>query len=99
MNGRNKTNLVKAMAKQVEAVRAVIADLVEEGVNPRGVQIRPSLCFLDVDWPWFAHPMHLDGVRISGPRSLAKVITQPGNLGLEQVVQFGSRLAERLPPA
>jgi hypothetical protein len=99
VNGRNKTNLAEKMANQVDVVRTEIADLLVDGCGPAEALIRPALCFVDADWSWFAKPMNLDGVLISGPESLTKMIAEPGDLTVEQVLQLGSRLAERLVPA
>ena len=87
------------MTKQVAVVQAAIADLVGEGLGPEGSVIRPALCFVDAEWSWFAKPMTLDGVRISGPKSLTKEIAEPGPLTLDQVLLLGTRIAERLVPA
>jgi hypothetical protein len=98
VGGRNKTSLVAAMAKQVTAVQTAIADLVGEA-RGSGPVIRPALCFVDAEWPWFAKPMTLGGVRISGPKSLAREIADPGPLPIDQILQLGTHIAERLPPA
>lgn len=94
---RDKSKLVEAMAGQVEVVHAAIADLMDD-TDPASF-IRPALCFIDAEWSWFAKPMHLRGVRISGPKSLIPMIAEPGPLSSEQVLALGTRLAERLIPA
>lgn len=94
---RDKSNLVTAMAGQVEVVHAAIADLF--GDTDPTTLIRPALCFVDAEWSWGAKPMHLHGVRISGPKSLVPMIAEPGPLSPEQVLALGTRLAERLVPA
>jgi hypothetical protein len=99
VGGRNKTSLVEAMTKQVAVVQAVIADLLGEALGSEGPVIRPALCFVDAEWSWFAKPMMLDGVRISGPKSLTREIAEPGPLTIDRVLQLGTRIAERLPPA
>ena len=98
IGGRNKTRLVDNMAKQVQVVETAIAGLLDdEPANP--VLIRPALCFVHVEWSWFAKPMMLGGVRISGPRSLVKMIGEPGPLTLDQVHAIATCLSEKLVPA
>ncbi len=97
VGGRDRTNLVEGMGWQIGAVRRTLAtmpppaDLV--------VPLHPALCFVDSEWPLFAKPFAHDGVRISGPRSLADAVAAAGPLSLEDVTRVATHLAHELPPA
>ncbi len=95
VGGRNQTKLVEAMGRQVDAVAGVLAPVVITLDAP----IRPALCFVDAEWGLFDKPMTLQGVRISGPKSLATTIRNPGPLMPEQVHEIASQLRAGLRSA
>lgn len=97
VGGRDKTTLVDKMAGQVDVVRrALDGDIAAIDLD---AVIRPSLCFIDADWGWFAKPMSLRGVRIGSPKSLVPYVSEPGALSPDQVYEIGSRIADKLVPA
>lgn len=57
-----------------------------------------ALCFVDAEWPLFGAAHEFEGVRIEDPRSLRRLITRPGRLTLEEVVEVAAVLAHALPP-
>jgi hypothetical protein len=97
IGGRNQTVLVEKMAKQVETVKNVLDDV--EDLGDLDTLIRPSLCFIDGEWGWFAKPEMLQDVRICGPKTIVDFVRQPGPISPEQVFEIGSRLASKLRPA
>jgi Nuclease-related domain len=89
--GRDRSELAAAMGWQVEAVRA--------GMSGRAdVAITPVLCFIDSEWPLLGGPHHFGGVRIEGQRSVRKLVTQPGTLTTEEVIEVAVVLSQTLPP-
>lgn len=90
---RDCTKLVTAMSKQVAAVRAAL------GNEWADVPVRPMLCFVDAEWPWFAKPMQLAGVLVTCPRAARELIVRPGPCSPPTVELVAARLDERLRPA
>lgn len=91
VGGRDRTKAVEGMAWQIEAVGRALADA---AVEP---SLHAALCFVDAEWRWFAKPFHLDGVRISGPKSLGVAIAEDGPLGPHEVLEVARSLASALP--
>jgi hypothetical protein len=69
VGGRDCSRLADNMGWQVEAVEMLLESL---GHN---VAVTPVLCFIGVDWPLLFPPDSYHGVRLEGPRSLRKLIT------------------------
>lgn len=92
IGGRNKTKLVDALPKQVEAVQAGLA-LIE-----KDVPVIACLCFVDGDLP-LLRTMTVKGHPLLQPRRLAKRLNQPGNLEREDVLVIAEALAELFPAA
>jgi hypothetical protein len=97
VGGRNKTVLVEKMAGQVAVVRRALDGVVDD--LDLDQIVRPSLCFIDAEWGWFAKPEMLQGVRIGGPKSLISYVNEAGTLSPEQILEIGSTLATTLKPA
>lgn len=78
-----------------------MAQVIEE----RSVPIKPALVFIDGDWSLASLPrmlanksyQHL-GVWITPPRTLAKMINEPGSLDAASVRRVGLKLNEALKP-
>jgi hypothetical protein len=90
VGGRDHSELASAMGWQVEAVRVGLG-------RAEDVPITPVLCFIDADWPLFGAPDHFGGVRTEGPRSIRKLITQPGLLTSEEVLEVAIVLSQAFP--
>jgi hypothetical protein len=86
--GRDRTKLVHGLAKQVELVRAVVADLPVHG----------ALCFVDAQLPLLG-PTMFDGFSLLYPRQLAKRLNGTGPLTGERVHAAAALIAERFTPA
>ena len=76
---------------QLEAVRAALHGRAQ-------LPVVCVLCFVDAEWPLFGAAHEFDGARIEDPRSLRQLITRPGPLTLEEVVEVAAVLAHALPP-
>lgn len=93
VGARNCMNLVRAMAAQVEAVRAAL------GEPNSSVPIRAALCFTGAEWGLFSRPFDIDGVAVMWPKALAGAISRAGPLKPEQIPILADTLAVRLKPA
>lgn len=91
VNGRDRSTAVEGLAWQVDAVRSALAQIEAD------VPLHAALCFVDAEWRLFAKPFTLKGVRVSGPKSLSKVIAEDGPLSTEEVAQLAGQLAVALP--
>jgi hypothetical protein len=91
VNGRDRTDAVSGMGWQLEAVTTALATMEEQ------IPVRGALCFVDAEWRLFSEPFSLNGVRVSGPRSLATAIAEPGPLDVGDITRVVHRLAEALP--
>jgi Nuclease-related domain len=94
VGGRNRTSLAQAMAKQVKVVQAAVA-----AASVATVEIRPVLCFVGADWELLASPFKIEGVLVTWPRKLAKLIGADGALSDDEVTTLARRLGNALPPA
>ena len=92
IGGRDKSNLVAAMARQVDTVRRVLDRLDE------ALEVFPTLCFVDGDWGLFG-PYGIDGVQVTWPRQLEKQVTRPGSLDRDARIVIAHHLAAGLPEA
>lgn len=93
VGGRDKTELVAGMAKQVDAVRAVLGD------EFASVKICKAICFVAADWSLFARPIEMDQVHVLWPRALGKLMRTEGALARETLVQIERKIALALPAA
>ncbi len=93
VGGRDRTPLVTAVSKQVAAVHAVL------GTDWPEVPVRPVLCFVDADWPWFSKPFELRGVLVAWPKAMRELLVRPGALQPATVDLLVARLEDRLRPA
>lgn len=91
VKGRDRTKTVHNMSWQVEAVKTSLAGIAID------VPIHAALCFVDAEWRHFAKPFTLEGVRVSGPKSLGAIIAEEGPLSRDEVMAVASHLAQALP--
>lgn len=92
VGGRDKTKLVDAMAWQVDAVQAALADDPQVAEIP----ITAALYFIDGQFPLFG-TLQLLGVEIKGLRGIAKLVTREGPLDLALREHVARHLADQLP--
>lgn len=81
------------MSWQVEAVTKALHQAGVESEPP----VRPVLCFVDGEWPLLFPPDSYLGVRLESPKSIRRLITAEGDLGVEEVDGLTALLAEALP--
>jgi hypothetical protein len=88
--GRDRTNLVEGVCRQVAAV----AELLGGSVGVVG-----AMCFIESGGlPLFSKP-RLDGVHIAGPRHVARLARRDGPHGPDEVREIAERLRMALPEA
>jgi hypothetical protein len=74
-------------------------DAVFTALDGRGVTVHAALCFVDAEWGIFTKPFTIGGVWVTPPRRLAWMISRPGPLSEEQVLEVAQLLSEKLRPA
>jgi hypothetical protein len=91
--GRDRTDLVRGLARQVDGVRLMLADL-----NMK-VPVHGALCFVDARLP-LLHAQTMNGLLIAGPRRIARRLNARGSaLVAGELPGVASALAARLPLA
>ena len=90
VGGRDHSELARAMSWQVEAVHAALG-------RREDVPVTPVLCFIDAEWPLLGPPDQFEGVRTEGKRSIRKLVTRPGPLTTEEVVEVAIVLSQAFP--
>jgi hypothetical protein len=91
IGGRDKTTLLDGLARQVEAVRGVLAEV---GAD---VTVRGALCFVGTELPWFGEA--IGGVPLVGRPGLGKLMKQTGDLDVDDREALGQYLDRRFVPA
>jgi hypothetical protein len=89
VGGRDRTKIIDGLAWQVDAVR--------NALDSEQVSIQAAVCFTDAEWGWFTKPFELRGVLVTGPRTLAKRISEPGALDPQGVRRVAANLSHALP--
>jgi hypothetical protein len=92
VDGRDRSNLVDGVHKQVGVVRAALE------AHP-DVPVHGALCFVDGDWGLWRRPFTLDGVVVLWPRALRARLSEPGELDAMQRMAMAAALGGALPPA
>jgi len=95
VRGRDRTNLIYAMPKQVAAVRDALAPdpLADD------IVVRSAVCFVASDWSLFAKPFEISGVLVTWPQKLVERIAAPGRLTPTAVARLANRIGVGLPAA
>lgn len=92
--GRDRTNLIDGVEKQIDAVRDLVAAL-----SPRPIDVRGALCFVDPDGLSPFGRQSVRGVLVDSTGAVAKLSRRPGLLGEEQIANLYEELATALPAA
>jgi hypothetical protein len=87
--GRDHSTLVHCALRQ----RSVVA----AAAGP-DVPVRAALCFTGAEWPRFARPFTIDGVLVTWPKALARVLGMPGRLDASTRNSLATRMAVAFPP-
>ncbi|KQU68365.1 NERD domain protein [Phycicoccus sp. Root101] len=90
VGSRDCTKLVDGVLKQVDVVRAALA----EEVPARGV-----LCFVEADWPLIGGSFTTRDVQALWPKKLYPQLEAEGALSVEAIDRLHRRLAKALPAA
>ncbi len=88
VGGRDRSNLVGGVLRQVERVRAVVED----------VPVRGVLCFVDADWPLFGGEFAIGGVDVLWPGKLLKMLQTPTDAACD-IAATADLLAASFPRA
>ena len=95
VGGRDCTNLLTGIRKQVDRVTAALAaDCVSE-VPP----VRGMLCFVDADWPVFGGAFTISDIGVLWPKKIAEHVLASEVLTEDQVRAIHGVLADYFPPA
>lgn len=96
INGRDRTQLVDGLQRQLAAVRTVIAELAAGEADVRG-----ALCFPSLDrLPRHAQlTIHSETIMIATPRGTATLARRTGPLTQDLIDRISGQLARRFPPA
>lgn len=89
IRGRDQTDLLLGLAKQVAAVRV---ELEKVGL---AMPVRGALCFVGTELPWFGES--IGEVPLVGRRGLAKLLKRPGPLTPGERQAVARALDERFP--
>lgn len=93
IRGRDCTNLIDGLERQIAAVRAVL-----DGAGYHEITVRGALCFTKADLP-FLRTQTFRGQLLLYRRALAKQINADGPLPATGIEQLARHLATILPPA
>jgi hypothetical protein len=88
VNGRDRTNLVPAVRRQVALVGRVVGP---------GMPVRGALCFEGAEWAVLGRPFRIDGVTVSRARRLARTLKEPGPLDVDAIAALAARIADAFP--
>ena len=97
--GRDKTKLVDALERQVEAVRSAMGSIAPE------VPVKACFCFINPAGQAggsgipLVRTLSIKGHPLLYPRRLAKRLNEPGELGPEQMRSVAEALARQFPSA
>jgi hypothetical protein len=96
INGRDRTQLVDGLQRQIEAVRTMIAELAAGEADVRG-----ALCFPSLDrLPRHAQlTIHSETIMIATSRGIATLARRTGPLTQDLIDRISGQLARRFPPA
>lgn len=90
--GHDKSALAEGLAKQVDAVRACVAERRDE------VPVRGAMCFIDGELPML-RTLTFQDLPLLYPKALAKRLNAAGPLDAASIRDLASSLAQRFAPA
>jgi hypothetical protein len=94
VGGRERTNLVEGVRRQVDHVTSALGDS-----SFADVPVRGALCFIGADWTWFAKPFVVDGVIVAWGKAIRERLVEPGPVGAERRTAVQFHLARSFPAA
>jgi nuclease-like protein len=93
VGSRDCSRLAENMAWQVDAVRDVVNSIPDGGSIP----VQAVLCFVDGEWPLIGPPDSYKGVRLHGPRSIKRLLAEPGPLDAVRIRTINRTLSIAFP--
>jgi hypothetical protein len=94
VGGRERTNVVSGVERQIGYVRAALAD-----VGHEDIEIRGALCFIEVEGLPRFRQLQVRDVIIDGPKPVAKLARRPGPVNANTIDRVWRLLALQFPPA
>ncbi len=91
--GRDRTKLIASAVAQVDKLTSVVE---RSGFD---VPVTGALCFVEAEWRIFAKPFQIDGIRVSGPKSLSRSLLEDGPVTPQVVRELTEFLDDQLPSA
>ena len=95
VGGRNCSQLVTGIKKQVDLVIAAVAAACVTNTPP----VRGMLCFIDADWPLFGGAFTTANIDVLWPKNIAEHVLAAPALTADQVSTVHAALAAHFPPA
>ena len=91
VGGRNRSELIDGVRRQVGAVRQVLGD--------SEVRISGVLCFIEGEWSLLAQAFAVEGVAVHYPKSLRRALASDGPLGRSARGDLAGLLNAKFQPA
>jgi hypothetical protein len=95
IGGRNRTQLAKGVARQVDAAIAALRS--DESLH--GTDVHAVLCLVESEWALLDSPFQLGNVWVMYPGALKKRLRKNDSLSPEAMERIARRLDPSLPPA
>jgi hypothetical protein len=95
VRGRNRTNFIDGMEKQIIAVRMALAGLPEA----HSVPIHPMVVIVGGQWGLFARSLNVRGVWVGWGKEASKYVSRPGPLSPDAISRLTTAIASALPAA
>lgn len=91
IGGRDHSRQVQAMHRQREVVRTAMG-------GDEDTPVRAVLCLNGAQWGLFAHALVVDGVLVTWPGDLVKLVRSSGELDRDALTRIAARIGVALPP-
>ena len=92
--GKDRTNLVDSIDRQVIAVENVLA---KEGLDL--IPVHAALCFVNSEWGWFAKPFSLNGVWVTWAEKLTELVMDWNAIPNAELDRLARVVGANLPAA
>jgi hypothetical protein len=94
VGGKDRTNLIDGIDRQVIAVENVLA---EEHLEV--VPVHAALCFVNSEWGWFAKPFSLSGVWVTWTENLIQLVLDWSAMPNAEIDRVARVVRTKLPAA
>ncbi len=91
VGGRDRSKYIDGMGWQTKAVMKALGDSVP------AVTIRPALCVVGAEWPWFAKPLVFGDVTVAWPSKLVELLKSHQIVDAQRRDEMAARLMAALP--